>query len=272
VALKGSGRPSRLLAGWLNDAVAESFGVQVAATFATAQHCGPAVAHRAGVPAKEHPLEPSPDFAATTEALARVDPSFRDGTLSVVVVDLTRVVATQPYVAVDDPRVERLDPAASLERVGAVTLPVEPEQFPVSAFDESSKTWIVRSRGASVAVTGRYNGVVDDSDPGAQVFGFIVSAQPSRVTVVDVGDRLILVDGHHRAVSLLARGITRAPVALERSNFVPLGHGNLPRDIILGDRPPLLGDYLDDDVSCDFAALRTERVVVIAATELDIPD
>lgn len=129
----------------------------------------------------------------------------------------------------------------------------------------------MRSRGASIAVSGRYVAAADAGDPGSQCFGFLVSAQPSRVTIGVCEGRVVLLDGHHRAVELLARGVRRAPVALDHDALLPLTADHLGRNVILGVTPPKLQDYLDDEVSLVAAVTRTERVILISATEVDLP-
>jgi len=42
----------------------------------------------------------------------------------------------------------------------------------------------------------------------------------------------------------------------------------LPQDAYLGLRPPMLADYLNDDVSAEGAALVTQKVVIIQALEV----
>lgn len=188
-----------------------------------------------------------------------------------VAVDLAHVVATQSVVAVDELRVHALSRDPTLDEVATVTLPVAPLVLPTTAFDERAQAWVVRSRGASIAVSGRYVAAAESGDPGSQCFGFLVSAQPSRVTVGIHDGRVVLLDGHHRAVALLARGVRRAPVALDRASSMPLTSDNLGREVIFGPSPPLLCDYLDGDVSLAAVVSRTERVILISATEVDLP-
>ena len=67
-------------------------------------------------------------------------------------------------------------------------------------------------------------------------------------------DRVVLLDGHHRAVALLARGIRRVPVALDRTPTLHLTAENLRREVILG-AAPALRDYLDIEVSLERSSL-----------------
>lgn len=261
-------RPSRVLAGWLDEETCRALGLDGE----VARECREAVRRRRSRDRFLTQVEQSPGtLGPISTALADVDPRFRGGELEVVTVDLADVVATQPVVAVDELRADSLAGDPTLEEVATVTLPVAPVVLPSTAFDERAQAWVVRSRGASIAVSGRYVAAAESGDPGSQCFGFLVSAQPSRVTVGVCEGRVVLLDGHHRAVALLARGIRRAPVALDLTSSLPLTPDSLGREVIFGSPPPMLCDYLDDEVSLEAAVARTERVILISATEVDLP-
>jgi hypothetical protein len=263
----GSQRPARVLAGWLDEATAEAYGLPAEA----ARRCREAVLARRSTDVLLEAERAPTSLSAISSALADVDPRFRDGESEVVVVDLAHLVATQPVVALDDDRVGSVPADADLDLLADVTLPVGPTVLPISGYDDRAQSWVVRSRGASLAVTGRYVGAGDAGDPGSQCFGFFVSAQPSRMSVGVFEGRVVLRDGHHRAVALLARGVRRAPVALDHTLDLPLTSANVSSDVIFGLTPPTLQDYLNDEVSLDAAVARTERVVVISASEIDLP-
>ena len=59
-------------------------------------------------------------------------------------------------------------------------------------------------------------------------------------------------------------GITLMPSVL----MIGVPGGMLPQGAYLGDRPPLLGDFLDDKVSADVTAPAVHKLVVIQAIEL----
>ena len=262
-----SERPSRVLAGWLDEASSRTLGLDAAA----ARRCRATARARSQDPRPIEVEAPPPALRRLAEELSDVDPRFRGGELEVVVVDLAHVAATQSVVAVDEARVSALAAVPSLDEVATVTLPVAPGVLPTTAFDERAQAWVVRSRGASIAVSGRYVAAAESGDPGSQCFGFSISAQPSRVTVGVHEDRVVLLDGHHRAVALLARGIRRVPVALDRTASLHLTADHLAREVILGPAPARLCDYLDAEVSLEAVVARTERVILISATEIDLP-
>ena len=84
-------------------------------------------------------------------------------------------------------------------------------------------------------------------------------------------DRVLLRDGYHRAFGFFGRGITHVPAftrtmaAIE--DVIPPGTF-LPQDSYLGDRPPVLQDYLDDQVASTVRLPAVQKMVVIQGIEL----
>ncbi len=102
-------------------------------------------------------------------------------------------------------------------------------------------------------------------------FGFAVALMPSFVQVARVQNRLVLRDGYHRAVGFLSRSISRVPVLLrDYAEFEDLGlpPGLFPPAVYLGERPPRLVDFLDDEVSAEASLPAFQRMVVIHGLEL----
>jgi hypothetical protein len=100
---------------------------------------------------------------------------------------------------------------------------------------------------------------------------FQVGVTPSFVKVAQVGDRLILCDGHHRVLAFLRRNITTVP-ALVR-NYASIDELGVTADMLapemlLGERPPTMLDYLDDSVSADVIRPSTNKLIVVQALEL----
>jgi len=91
--------------------------------------------------------------------------------------------------------------------------------------------------------------------------------------VARLGDRWILRDGYHRAAGLLQRGITCCPVVIvdfatwENMGIAP---GMISRDVVLGDRPPLLGDFWNDGVSADGVTAVVRKLVRITASDFAV--
>lgn len=76
---------------------------------------------------------------------------------------------------------------------------------------------------------------------------------------------------HHRVLAFLRRNITTVP-ALVRSfasvEELRVSPGMFPLELLLGDRPPTILDYLDDSVSADVVRPSANKLIVIQALEL----
>jgi len=103
-------------------------------------------------------------------------------------------------------------------------------------------------------------------------FGFAVTLQKSYLQVAGLGGRYFLRDGYHRAFGLLAAGIRHVPALVkdfESFEQVALPQGLLPQAAYLGDRPPTLSDYHDDQVAADTSLPVVQKMVVIQGLELN---
>jgi len=185
------------------------------------------------------------------------------------VVDLGSVCAAQPMVHVDhaDERVAPADPD-DLASVAAISLPTAtPQELPVN-FDAQQKAWIFASANPNLRITGAGIGTGD----GGPVVGFTVTITTSLVKVARYRGRYILTDGYHRALGFLRRGVRHVPALVgDVTSFEALGFpaGMLSQDTYLGDRPPQLADYLDDEVAADVEVPATHKTIVITGLEVN---
>lgn len=189
----------------------------------------------------------------------------------IAMVDLSAVCAAQPHVYTDHAteRVVGVDPAdvTSLARV-SLPIPV-PTTTLAAQFDESKQAWIFSSPNPNLRIAGHFQA---QAQPGVNVFGFAVALSASFLQVAIYRDRYLLRDGYHRAFGFLKSGITRVPAFVkEFTTFdeLALPRGMLSLDAFLGDRPPLLPDYLNDEVSAEVVMPATQRVVLIQGLELN---
>jgi hypothetical protein len=183
--------------------------------------------------------------------------------------DLRRVVALQPQVFADHAdRAAAISGVDDLRGIAEVSMPFpKPTQLPCQ-FDPVKRTWIFSSPNQNLRVISHYGGEVQ---PGVAVFGFAIGVQPSMMQVVRVQDRLLLRDGYHRAHALLLRGIHEVPVLFREFPSVEelgIGPGMLVHGEILGDRPPTLSDYFDDEVAASVRLPSAQKIVVVQALEL----
>jgi len=184
-------------------------------------------------------------------------------------VDLSKVCAAQPQILTEDAvkRVQGVRPDDVLTLV-QITLPLpEPGAVP-AAFDAAKNAWILSSPNPNLRVTGHFNAQVA---PGVMGFGFAVAVQKSYLQVAGLGGRYFLRDGYHRAYGLLTAGIRQVPALVkEYDSFeqVAMPVGLLPQGAYLGDRPPLLPDYLDNRVAADTSLPVVQKMVVVQGLEL----
>jgi hypothetical protein len=189
----------------------------------------------------------------------------------VALVDLSKVYAFQPSVVSDRSisRVQAVD-GADLASIAAVTLPLtQGDSLPVQ-YDPIRMAWTVSSPNPNLRIVGNV-GPLPVSPVGAAL-GFAVVAGPSFMQVGRYRGRHYLRDGYHRAIGFLSRGITVVPAFVRDisvfEELVPDPRTMLPQDSYLGERPPVLPDYIDDTVSAAVQIPAVRKMIVVQALEL----
>jgi hypothetical protein len=206
------------------------------------------------------------DYRAAFEARPQTAHLLADG-WRIALVDLQRVCAVQPTVFTDMD-VPDIDPA-DLEALADVTIQPPAESKVDVQYDKERRAWVLLAPSPNFRIVYEFQTEVE---PGVLGLGFGIRLLGSFLQVVRCGDRYLLRDGYHRAVALLARGINVVP-GLVRDAGGPEEYrprpGMLQPEAFLGNRPPLLPDYLDDDVSAAVQLPATRRVIMIQG--IDIP-
>jgi hypothetical protein len=104
---------------------------------------------------------------------------------------------------------------------------------------------------------------------------FQVAANLSVITVTKFQDRLILRNGIHRAYLLAKLGVTEIPCILSpEQNFPNLFITAYPAfvpQMFMQPRPPMLLDFLNDQLCLEVPLQRTRKVVKISAEESILP-
>jgi hypothetical protein len=270
-------RPGRALIGWMppeRGAIALAGGRHEGAhnqdLIERIEAARTAVAERdAGIDQEGIIDETDPALVTIVERL-RQQPdtgAFWEEGWTVGVADLTRVCSLQQSVASQqaEERVRHVDPV-DLVSIAAVTLPPPSTAAIPAQFDEQKKAWIITAPNPNLQITSAVNGASENGP----VFGFSVAILPSFLQVARHHGRYVLRDGYHRAFGLLARGITRAPAFIRDFGVGPLGTagGLFATDVYLGDRPPLLRDFLDDEVAADVDVPAVQKMIVVQGMEL----
>jgi hypothetical protein len=270
-------RPGRALIGWMppeRGAIAlaggRHDGAQNQALIERIEAaCAAVAAREPGIDQDGIIEETDPALATIVERLRQqLDTgAFWEEGWTVGVADLTRVCSLQQSVASQqaEDRVSDVD-LDDLASIAAVTLPPPSTAAIPAQYDEQKKAWIITAPNPNLQITGAVNGA-SESGP---VFGFSVAILPSFLQLARHHGRYVLRDGYHRAFGLLARGITRAPAFVRDFGVSPLGTaaGLFGTDVYLGDRPPLLRDFLDDEVAADVDVPAVQRMIVVQGMEL----
>jgi hypothetical protein len=273
-------RPARALIGWMRPGDAHWFlqssvsGPTAEPLIQTAQRARQAVATRpAGIDQDQLIASAPTELADHIRALHASPASgpLRAEGWYVELVDLTRVCAFQPVVYSDQARerVEQID-ENSLASIAAVTLPLtQSDPLPIQ-YDHIRQTWIIISANPNLRIIGNVGPIPVSA--GGTALGFGVVAWPSFMQVGRYRGRHYLRDGYHRALGLLSRGITLVPAFVRDitafEELVSDPRMMLPQDSYRGLRPPILPDYLDDEVSAAIMAPATRKMIIIQALEL----
>jgi hypothetical protein len=270
-------RSGRALVGWMTPAQASVLmrrGMDPAVAAGAAERARQAVAARAagtgqGAVVADVPAELAAHVRAL-EASPAAMPMHAEG-WKVAIVDLRRVCAFQPSVITDQSlaRVTDAD-GADLASLAAITLPLtQGENVPLQ-YDPIRMAWTASSANPNLRIAAQVGPL--PVAPAGFALGFALTAGPSFMQVGRYRGRRYMRDGYHRAFGLLSRGITIVPAFVRDigafEELVPDPRTMLPQDGYLGERPPVLADYLDDAVSAAVEVPAARKMVIVQALEL----
>jgi len=264
-------RPARALIGWFDPIQIDLLfaGPELPRYQEAALRARTAVGQRVANIEQPNVLSPLPKEAeAYVESWRAATPMAAGAEWRCDVADLRRVIAAQPFIFTDhaSERVSMLDPQ-NWESLASFTLPHPRQIATTGQYDLARQAFVFASPDPNLRVLGNWSGQVQ----GHSVFGFVVGIVTSFMNVGVFRGRVFLRDGYHRALGLLGRGIYRVPVLVQEYaafEHIGLPQGMLPQDAYLGDRPPQLADYLDDEVALSVTRSATQKLLVIQANEL----
>jgi hypothetical protein len=194
--------------------------------------------------------------------------------------DLRQVLSFQKIV-VEEQAMERVDATVRADDVQSIFSFCLPE--PVGreglqgAMDPDQKGITFSSLNPNLRVAGLAGSEIDvafapGQPPTKQSFiGFVVNFGAPFMQVAEYNGRWFVRDGYHRCFGLLRRGISKIPCVFVRArSFAELGAANpafFPYEVLFGERPPFLRDFLDDTVSVTTRQVAQRKVIRIRAEE-----
>ena len=106
------------------------------------------------------------------------------------------------------------------------------------------------------------------------IYGYFAIYGGPWMQVARLQSRWFLRDGYHRAYTLLKRGIERVPcVVVSAGALTDLGFvrpGFVAPEVLVGDRPPRVGDFINSEFAIDGSIVPVRKVVRIRAEEFVI--
>lgn len=279
--LLSSKRPARALIGWLSDEHAANLfhGGQggIVLTDEEREFLRSAREHirkRARFSEHEEAVSPIPEELADYIKALRETPRFepyRNEGWDFKLVDITKVRALQPQIFVNESkkRVSRVR-VEDMKSIAEITIPVPSKTQMPAQFDQIRNAWVFSSRNPNLRVAGHF---AAEAQQGMNVFGFMVEIAVSLMQVAKIENKYVLRDGYHRALGLLEAGITNLPALVrEFGAYDDLGlpaAALLPRQLYMGERPPVIADYIDDAVSREIFLPATQKTIVIQGLEIN---
>jgi hypothetical protein len=184
-------------------------------------------------------------------------------------VDLSKVIVLQKLIVTDglDERVTGISKGSPdlLE----LCLPTQQQPFPLElTADADGHAATITSLNPNL----RVQGFQANLGPTGGSVTFVVGTGAPYVTVVELGGRFLLRDGHHRVVALMAAGITAAPVVVVAgASYADAAMpGLFGPGVALGDRPPTVADFLDERVSATAVRRPLRKITRISASEFPV--
>jgi len=195
------------------------------------------------------------------------------------VLSIGKLIAVQKFVYAESRSdVEAVNPS-DIAGLFRLTTPEPALVQRVTVKDQASLSYTMASENPNLRIGGMVESEhVVATASGAQmplhVYGFFVTFGGPWMHVARFQGRWFLRDGYHRAYNLLKRGIDRIPCVIVSANSLEdLGFvrpGFVGPEVLLGDRPPMVGDFVDDSRAVDGSIVPVRKVVRIRAEEFVI--
>lgn len=193
-------------------------------------------------------------------------------------VDLTTPILTYQSVVQTESARERVAKAieSDWDSLVEVCLPPATETQVEGGFDPSQNAFTLSSLNPNLRILS-FDAVdvpVEGSPSPKKVFGFSVGLGSPYMQFIEYQGRWMVRDGHHRLYGLLQAGIRRVPAVVIRGRtFEETGAGRpgfFGFELLYGQHPPQLRDFLDDDFAADVEVRAVQKVVRIKADEFPV--
>lgn len=226
--------------------------------------------------------EPLPAALAPLEAALRADRYFQQSydslPTTVEMIDLEKLIISQDHVAniFSDERGRTLGARPDPEALFRFCLPLEAEMPPVTIRRIASDRYLLssfstdlRAQDPRLLTRGTMTGI-DSFGPMAAMVGVGVGFGSNFMSAIRSEGRLVLHNGHHRAYSLYALGIRKAPCLIEtvtRTDELNLTAGgdlaDRPAFFFRAARPPMLRDFFNPALTMRLPMRSLETMVEV---------
>jgi len=235
--------------------------------------------HRLGV-RKPHQAE-SPISVDQTRSLASALTARREAIAAtgefdglaweLAIVDLRKLIAFQRRVGFADGDQSPIKQPATCQQLLDLALPTIPSH-PSCGISTTPDGTTLTLRTLSPNLSIRFNRVVDDS---LGSVGLLAYSGSPYIEVASYHGRWFLRDGYHRSFLLLKHGICHvSAVVVYAETFAQVGSvGNqfFAKEILFSERPPMVTDFLDEEIAIRYLRPQRERVLQVSIRELQEP-
>lgn len=223
-------------------------------------------------------------LAATVKASAQFRRVFNVLPTRFAMVELDRLIVTQPHVNIDYARRLQAEIGArpspekvfrSCMQVGRQAPPVESRQTGSSRFLFWSASSDLRFHEAALLRADQLRNY-DGAGPFGASVGLMVGYGSNYLSVIQSDNRCIIHDGHHRAYALRVMGLTHAPCVIQTvTRLAELGLAasrsvtDAPEFYFRNPRPPLLKDFFDRKI---VKILKIQKILRMVEVSFEVRD
>jgi hypothetical protein len=184
------------------------------------------------------------------------------------IVDLRGLIAFQRRIGFSGSESLAIGQPATWEQLLDLALPLTRDQASNRvSIAEDGKALTLRTLSPNLTI--RFARV---SEGGLASVGLVANLGSPYIEVASYQGRWFLRDGYHRAFLLLKHGIFHVPaVVVHAESFAQvgaIGKQFFAKELLFSRRPPMVTDFLDDEIAVCYLRPRRERVIRVSIQEL----